>query len=88
MAVVLCGEELILRREGSVDLAHIQLPAIDAWSGEGLGQIRERHEDFSLCQCRQHELRHSQDPKTSDGKAALQQITARCVVFMGGLSLP
>src|SRR5688572_15478183 len=77
MSVVLRGEELIFRREWPVDLAHVQLPAIDAGRGERLGQIRERHQDFSLCQGWEHELRQPQNPKTRDGQAALQKVATR-----------
>src|SRR5687767_3117584 len=88
MAVVLRREELILRRKGAVDLAHVQLPPIDAGSGEGLRQIRERHQDFALCQGWKHKLRHSQDPETGDGQAALQQIATRMCCVHGAVSLP
>ena len=89
MSVVLRGEELILRRERPVDLAHVQLPAIDTGSRKRLGQIRERHQDFSLCQGRQHELRQSQNPKTGDGQAALQQVATRmCCVHWAVPSEP
>jgi len=77
MSVVLCREELILWREWAIDLADVQLPPIDGGSREGLWKIGERHQGFSLCQRRQNELRQSQNPKTGDGQAALQQVATR-----------
>ena len=75
MAVVLRREELIPRRERTVDLADIDdAPVGRRGQVDVRGEVREGHQRLALCEGGQHPVRQAQDPQSRDGETPLENV--------------
>ena len=78
MAVVLRREELILRRERTVDLANVDDAPVGAGDQDHvLGHVGEGHERLALCERRQRPFRQTQDAEPGRREAAFENFPTR-----------
>src|SRR5256885_6370627 len=75
MAVVLRREELILRREWTVDLADVDdSPVGRRYRGEVLRDVGEGYESFALCEDRERPFRNAQNAQSRGREASPEDV--------------
>ena len=77
MAVMLRGEELILRRDRAVDGANVDDPPIGRRVGDdAVRKIEKRHDRLALCERRQHPFRDADQTESRKRQCSFEHVAA------------